>query len=46
MENHNNETPEEKAKRERQEYIDLLKMKQGIIDESELIPEVNLDKVQ
>lgn len=46
MENHNNETPEEKAKRERQEYIDLLKMKQGIIDESEAIPEVNLDKVQ
>ena len=46
MENQNNETAEEKAKRERQEYIDLLKMKQGIIDESELIPEINLDKVQ
>lgn len=39
MANQKRETPEEKARRERQEYIDLLKMKQGLIEESELIPE-------
>lgn len=33
------ETEAEKAKREREERIELLKMKQGIIEESELIPE-------
>lgn len=33
------ETPEERAARDREERIALLKMKQGIIEESEMIPE-------
>lgn len=33
------ETPEERALRDREERIELLKMKQGIIEESEIIPE-------
>lgn len=33
------ETPEERAARDREERIALLKMKQGIIEESEIIPE-------
>lgn len=33
------ETPEERAERDRRERVELLKMKQGIIEESEMIPE-------
>lgn len=33
------ETPEERAQRDREERVALLKMKQGIIEESEIIPE-------
>lgn len=33
------ETPEERAARDREERVALLKMKQGIIEESEIIPE-------
>lgn len=39
MANRRRETEAEKARREREERIELLKMKQGIIEESELIPE-------
>ena len=39
MANKRRETEAEKAKREREERIELLKMKQGLIEESELIPE-------
>ena len=39
MSNRKRETEAEKAQREREERIALLKMKQGIIEESELIPE-------
>ena len=39
MANRRRETEAEKAKREREERIELLKMKQGLIEESELIPE-------
>ena len=39
MANRKRETEAEKAQREREERIALLKMKQGIIEESELIPE-------
>ena len=39
MANRRRESEEEKAKREREERIELLKMKQGLIEESELIPE-------
>ncbi len=45
MANQKRETPEEKARRERQEYIDLLKMKQGLIEESELIPEIGYEEI-
>lgn len=33
------ETPEERAQRDRMERVELLKMKQGLIEESEMIPE-------
>ena len=39
MANRRRETEAEKAAREREERIELLKMKQGLIEESELIPE-------
>lgn len=39
MANRRRESDAEKAKREREERIELLKMKQGLIEESELIPE-------
>lgn len=39
MANKRRESEAEKAARERQERIELLKMKQGLIEESELIPE-------
>lgn len=39
MANRKRETDEERARRDREERIALLKMKQGIIEESELIPE-------
>ena len=39
MANRKRETEEERAQRDREERIALLKMKQGIIEESELIPE-------
>lgn len=44
MANRKRETPEEKARRERQERIELLKMKQGLIEESETIPETGYVK--
>ncbi len=36
---------EERARKAREEYIELLKMKQGIIEESELIPETGYTKI-
>lgn len=39
MANRKRETAEQKAARQRQERIDLLKMKQGIIEESDVIPQ-------
>ena len=39
MANRRRETPEERAERDRRERIELLKMKQGLIEESEMIPE-------
>lgn len=38
------ETPEERAQRDRRERIELLKMKQGLIEESEIIPESGYEK--
>lgn len=38
------ETDEERARRDREERIALLKMKQGLIEESELIPESGYEK--
>lgn len=46
MANRKRETDAEKARREREERIALLKMKQGIIEESELIPENDHVEVQ
>lgn len=39
MANGKRETPEERAARDREERIALLKMKQGLIEESEIVPE-------
>lgn len=39
MANRKRETPEERAQRDRQERVELLKMKQGLIEDSEIIPE-------
>ena len=39
MANRRRETEAEKARREREERIELLKMKQGLIEESEIIPQ-------
>lgn len=39
MANRKRETPEERAQRDRQERVELLKMKQGLIEDSEMIPE-------
>lgn len=39
MANRRRETPEQRAERDRRERIELLKMKQGLIEESEVIPE-------
>lgn len=40
------ETPEDRAERDRQERIELLKMKQGLIEESELIPETGYMEIR
>lgn len=44
MANGKRETDEERAARDREERIALLKMKQGIIEESEMIPESGYEK--
>lgn len=36
---------DERARKAREEYIELLKMKQGLIEESELIPETGYDEM-
>ena len=43
MANEKRETDEERAARDREERIALLKMKQGIIEESEIIPETGYE---
>lgn len=45
MANKKRETNAEKAARERQERIELLKMKQGLIEESELIPDTGYAEI-
>lgn len=45
MSDNRRETPEERAERDRREHIELLKMKQGLIEESELIPEKGYEKI-
>lgn len=37
---------DERQRKAREEYIELLKMKQGIIEESELIPETGYEKIR
>lgn len=36
---------EERARKAREEYVELLKMKQGLIEESELIPQTGYDEI-
>lgn len=45
MANKKRETAAQKAARERQEKIDILKMKQGLIEESEVVPESGYVKI-
>lgn len=45
MSDNRRETPEERAERDRREHIELLKMKQGLIEESEYIPETGYEKI-
>lgn len=45
MANKKRETAAEKTARERQERIELLKMKQGLIEESELIPDTGYTEI-
>lgn len=37
---------DERARKSREEYVELLKMKQGLIEESEIIPETGYDKIR